>query len=97
VHAVLRPLDARKLPLEKILQGRKAWTSRQINGLVARSGSQWQEESYDRIIRDEEHLYQCIQYIGRNPAKARLLAGEFRMWVRPSWESLGWKFEETGS
>ena len=93
VHAVIRPLQPATIPLEKILQSRKRRTSREINAFLARTGALWQEESFDRIIRDEEHLYHCIQYIGRNPDKAGLPPGEFRKWVRPSWESLGWNFD----
>jgi len=95
VHAIIRPLRSGTLPLEKVLQGRKRRTSREINALLGRSGPLWQEESFDRIIRDEEHLYQCIQYVGRNPDKAGLPPGQFQRWVRPSWESLGWKFDES--
>jgi putative transposase len=94
VHAIIRPLQSETLPLEKLLQGRKRRTSREINSLLGRSGPLWQAESFDRIIRDEEHLYQCIQYIGRNPTKASLAPGQYRRWVRPSWEALGWKFNE---
>jgi putative transposase len=94
MHAIIRPLHPETLPLEKILQSRKRRTSREINALLGRSGALWQEESFDRIIRDEEHLYQCIQYIGRNPRKAGLAPGQFRRWLRPSWEPLGWKFDE---
>ncbi len=94
VHGIFRPLQPKSLPLEKILQSRKRRTSREINVVVGGRGSLWQEESFDRIIRDEEHLYRCIQYIGRNPAKARLRSDQWRRWVRPSWESLGWKFDD---
>ena len=41
----------------------------------------WQPESFDRIVRDEEHLYQIIQYIGRNPRLANLSPGESRLWL----------------
>jgi len=94
VHAIIRPLHSETLPLEKVLQSRKRRTSREINARLGRSGPLWQEESFDRIIRDEEHLYRCIQYVGRNPDKTGLPPGQFRRWVRPSWESLGWKFDE---
>ena len=30
------------------------------------SAGLWAQESYDRIIRDEDHLYRVVQYIGRN-------------------------------
>jgi REP element-mobilizing transposase RayT len=94
VHAILRPLDPEVIPLEKILQGCKRQASREINALVGRSGTLWQEESFNRIIRDEEHLYRCMQYIGRNPRTAGLTGGEFRTWVRPAWEALGWWIDE---
>ena len=84
VHGIFRPLQPKSLPLEKILQSRKRRTSREINVVVGGRGSLWQEESFDRIIRDEEHLYRCIQLIGRNPAKARLPSDQWRRWVRPS-------------
>ena len=51
----------------------------------------------DHFIRDEEHLYRAIQYIGRNPAKAGLDPNACRRWIRPSWVELGWQFEETQS
>ena len=94
VHGIFRPLQPKTLPLDKILQSRKRRTSREINASVGRSGTLWEEESFDRIIRDEEHLYRCIQYIGRNPAKARLPSDQWHRWIRPSWELLGWKFED---
>jgi REP element-mobilizing transposase RayT len=93
VHAVLRPLRPQILPLEKILQSRKRRTSREINSLVGRCGSLWQEESFDRIIRDEEHLERCIQYIGSNAAKARMPPRRGQRWIRPGWEALRWKFD----
>jgi REP element-mobilizing transposase RayT len=94
VHAILRPLRQQILPLEKILQSRKRRTSREINAVVGRSGLLWQEESFDRIIRDEEHLYRCIQYIGSNLAKAGMPPGQGLRWVRPEWEELGWRFND---
>lgn len=52
----------------------------------------WQEESYDRIVRDEEHLWRCVQYIGRNPQQAGLPADQWRRWIDPRWEQAGWGF-----
>lgn len=92
-HAVMRPLEPEKHPLEKILQSWKRHTACEINRLVGRSGTLWQEESFDRIIRDEEHLYRAIQYIGRNPGFAGRHDGEFVLWMNPEWEKLGWRFE----
>jgi REP element-mobilizing transposase RayT len=93
VHVVMRPLEPEEHPLESILQSWKRHTSYEINRHVGRRGTLWQEESFDRIIRDEEQLYRAIQYIGRNPTFAGLRDGEFVLWVNPEWEKLGWGFE----
>lgn len=93
VHAVLRPLNCNTWSLEKILQSRKRRTSREINRVVGRSGPLWQEEGFDRIVRDEEHLYRCIQYIGANLAKAGIPPERWQRWLRPAWEAMGWRFD----
>jgi REP element-mobilizing transposase RayT len=94
VHAMVRPLDATGRPLERILQ---TWKRRSASALAQQGGLEspiWQEESFDRIIRDEEHLYRAIQYIGTNPAKAGLTVAECRRWICPSWAERGWGFAD---
>ena len=91
VHALVRPLAPAELPLETILQRWKGKSSCLINRYLQRTGTLWQRESFDRIVRDEEHLYRAIQYIGRNPKNAGLLPTDFRLWIRPSWEDAGWR------
>jgi len=95
VHGIIRPLHPSEYPLEKILQGRKLKTGIEINRALLRQGKLWQEESFDRIIRDEEHLWRCAQYIGRNPKMAGLPESRCTRWIRPSWEKCGWKFVDT--
>jgi putative transposase len=92
VHAVVRPLQPATDSLEKILRSWKGASSRWINELLGQSGALWQRESFDRIIRDEEHLWRVVQYIGSNPRKAGLAATEFSLWIRPEWAKLGWRF-----
>jgi REP-associated tyrosine transposase len=55
----------------------KGFTARHINSLIGRTGSVWQRDYFDRLIRNAKHLANCIRYIRRNPQKARLQAGEF--------------------
>ena len=93
VHAIVRPLTPSTLPLEMVLQRWKGGASVEINRHLQRSGRLWQQESFDRIIRDEEHLWRTIQYIGRNPKNGRLSPADVRLWLRPSWSKLGWRFE----
>jgi REP element-mobilizing transposase RayT len=93
VHAVVRPFMPGRYTLEHALQGWKAVSARRINAARGTAGPIWQDESFDRIIRDEEHLWRAIQYIGRNPAKAGLRPEECRLWLRPAWSELGWRFD----
>ena len=60
---------------------------------TTRQGVQ-QQESYDRIIRDEEHLWRVIQYIGRNPRQAGLPLESTPRWIDPDWQALGWNFRD---
>jgi putative transposase len=92
-HAILRPLACAEHPLEAILGSWKQFSGKRINQRCGVTGDVWQQECYDRIVRDEEHLYRCLQYIGQNPAKASLSCNECRLWVRPEWANLGWKLD----
>jgi REP element-mobilizing transposase RayT len=92
-HAVVRPFDG--YDLETILGGWKQFSGKRINELRGTRGELWQDECYDRIVRDEEHLYRCLQYIGRNPTKVGPTAGMVPLWVRPQWVELGWRIEQT--
>ena len=78
-----------KTPLARVLHTWKSYTSHKICELSGRDGQLWQHESYDRIVRDEEHLWRVIHYIGANPGKANISA-EGRVWFSPEWEAIGW-------
>lgn len=93
IHAIVRPLAPSESDLEDILRSWKGRSARMIHLQSGNSGALWQRESYDRIIRDPEHLWRVIQYIGRNPSKAKLPSGSAHLWINPNWIELGWKFE----
>lgn len=93
VHCVVRPTHTSEHPLESILKSWKAFSGRRINKSLGQSRVFWQDESYDSIIRDEEHLWKVLQYIGRNPETCGLPRESCHLWIRPEWESLGWTFE----
>ena len=67
-------------PLEKVLRSWKSFTSRKINSLLHREGSLWQRDYFDRLVRDERDFANCVRYIRRNPAKARLHDGEYSLY-----------------
>lgn len=91
-HLVIRPLGGNSL--EDLVGAIKGVSARHLNSELGLEGALWEEESYDRIIRDEEHLWNVIQYIGRNPAKAGLGREDWRRWIRPDWEKAGWGFRQ---
>jgi REP element-mobilizing transposase RayT len=75
VHLILQPRQ--KTPgfwydLSEIMKGIKGVSARRINQMLGTSGSVWQDESYDRIIRDEEEYLEKWNYIWNNPVKAGL-------------------------
>jgi len=90
VHVIWRPFE--EFSLEQVLHSIKRESSRKINQRAGNSGKLWQEESHDRIVRDAEHLWKCLQYIGRNPSKAGLGEGEDMRWVSLTWKEHGWDF-----
>ena len=72
-HAVLRPKT--DWTLSRILKSWKGFTSREVNGLLGRTGTPfWQVESFDHLVRDDEDLHRCCHYTTMNPVAAGLCA-----------------------
>ena len=51
----------------------KSYSANRIQRLVGRKGNVWQDENYDRIIRDEEEYLEKMNYVANNPLKAGLV------------------------
>ncbi len=74
-HLMLKPVaheSNAEFSLSKILQGIKGFSFREINRLRGTKGPLWQEESFDRIVRDYEEYLEKWHYIRVNPVKAGL-------------------------
>ena len=56
-----------------ILRLIKGATARKANKILNRTGSFWQHESYDRVVRNEKELNRIIWYTINNPVKAGLV------------------------
>ena len=76
VHVLFHPLAGHRL--ETILQTWKRHTAREINRLRGKTGSLWQREYWDRLIRSERQLVWTRNYILKNPE--RLPAANFSLW-----------------
>ncbi len=74
VHVIFSVLPARTpaLRLSSIIQSWKSFTAKEANRLLARTGSFWQREYYDHLVRDDEDFVRCIEYTINNPVKAGL-------------------------
>lgn len=76
VHVLVTPLGEHALP--DILHSWKSYTANSINRQLGRQGRLWQEESFDRIVRDDQRLLSFDCYIAANPAQAGLPADAAR-------------------
>ena len=52
----------------------KEWTSKRINAALHQSGSLWQEEFFDHVLRSDESYAAKWEYVRRNPVRAGLVA-----------------------
>lgn len=76
VHILLQPLEFAHnqwYRLEQITKAIKGVSSHRINELIGTKGTVWQEESFDRIVRDEKEFIEKWNYIRNNPVKRGLV------------------------
>jgi len=66
-----------------ILRKLKGSTARECNKLINRSGTFWQHESYDHVVRDKKELIRIVKYVLNNPVKAGLCE---------KWEDWKWNY-----
>ena len=78
VHALITIAPAQNL--SAILHSWKSFTATQANRVLGRRGKFWQEEYFDRFLRDAEHFAKAVDYIEMNPVKSGLCRakGEWR-------------------
>ncbi len=70
VHLVLRPEHG--FTLSRVLKGIKGVSARLLNQRRGLRGAVWQDESWDRIIRDEKEFVSVLQYLEENPVRTGL-------------------------
>jgi putative DNA methylase len=58
------------VPLGEVLKSWKGYTSKVANKIVNRSGPFWEEDYFDRYVRDDGHYRRVVRYIENNPVKA---------------------------
>jgi REP element-mobilizing transposase RayT len=90
VHVMVEPLNG--WPLETLVHSWKSFTAHRLQRLHGRKGAVWQDESFDRVIRDDQEYCQKRDYILANPFK-RWPDLDRYPWV---W-AIGWDSAETQS
>jgi REP element-mobilizing transposase RayT len=80
VHTLFRLMEPHRL--EAVVKSWKGFAAREINQHLNRRGRLWQEDYWDRLIRNEGHLLKCREYIRDNPVKASLAQDQFILFVR---------------
>ena len=56
------------------MQAWKQWTSKRIARVLDVSGTVWQEEFFDHVLRSSESYGQKWDYVRQNPVRAGLVA-----------------------
>jgi REP element-mobilizing transposase RayT len=87
VHAVFALLSG--CTLESIVHSWKRQSAVRINRVVGRTGTVWQRDYFDRLVRSEKHFARCVRYIRGNPNKARLIPGEYIVYESDAARAVG--------
>jgi len=70
VHMIINKINR---PLFRIMKSLKGYTGYEANRHLNRRGAFWQKEYHDRVIRNQNELYNKIDYTLNNPVKAKLV------------------------
>lgn len=83
IHWVFTTLEKDKegnpVYVQDIMKSVKQFSSNCINKIENRMGTLWQKENFDTTIRNQEHMYNVINYTLNNPVKAGLTS-DWRLW-----------------
>jgi len=59
--------------LAKLMHSLKSYTAKQINAVLKRQGSLWQDQYYEHAIRKDEDLNEVALYMLNNPVRTGLV------------------------
>ena len=71
VHLLVTP----RVCVSKLTHSLKRFTAREANRILNLTGRRfWQDESYDRLVRDQAEFQRIVRYIEWNPVMSGLVA-----------------------
>ncbi len=89
---VINPFES----LPKIMHSMKSFTAHEINKMLERKGKVWQNESYDRVIRNEDEFLEKLNYIANNPTRLLTLersdGGQVKANLARQYEGYKWLY-----
>jgi REP element-mobilizing transposase RayT len=59
--------------LPKLMHSLKSYTAKQVNAVLKRQGSLWQDQYYEHAIRKDEDLNEVVLYMLHNPVRAGMV------------------------
>lgn len=83
VHMLLTPHEIERdrwVPLGEIVHSVKRFSAREINKLRGKQGTLWQDETFDRVLRDEQEFIEKREYMEANPVTAGLPGASTYPW-----------------
>ncbi|HLX62985.1 MAG TPA: transposase [Planctomycetota bacterium] len=81
VHTMIETKDG--FPLADVIHSWKSFSAKESNRILSRTGEFWMRDYFDRIVRNEFHYQNALNYIEENPVKAGLVASR-EEWRRSS-------------
>ena len=82
VHVLVQPVEG--ATLEGTVHSWKTWTGRLMCREFGRRAPVWQDEYFDRIVRDRRELEATQDYIEGNAAREEGTGGEYPWLCRPA-------------
>lgn len=80
IHIVFSLIENSR-DVSQIMQSIKRYTARECNKVLKREGKFWQDESFDRLVRNETEFKKIVDYVINNPVKA----GFVKTWEEWKW------------
>lgn len=95
VHAVFTLLgeetESGKInSLRQLMHSVKSYSAHKANELLLIDGHFWEEETYDRLVRNSTELYRTVRYVLNNPVKAGLC----KDWQEWKWHYVKPEYDE---
>jgi len=59
--------------IDRVLNSWKSFTSKEANRLLGRAGSFWQQDYFDRTIRNRSDFDRTVRYVLENPVRSGLI------------------------